>query len=224
MWVGVVCLFGVVAGVAPLGALSLCIAAPTLSWAALALACNALCAAPRASLPATLLLTLSPNPADTVSVAGVTASGKTVQGANTLAIRTSLPGAPTVAVATPTSATQATVLLTPPTNGQTVSLYIVNVCLEAQPSSCVSGDSVNTQLAFTGLTAGASYLVSATAKIGNTLVPASNTLPLTMPARNAPVLLTAAATGALTGAATAASPDTTTFSKVRQGRRLCDPP
>lgn len=158
-----------------------------------------------------------PNPADTISVAGITASGKTVQGGNTLAIRTPRAGAPTVASATPTSVTQAIVLLTPPTNGQTVSLYIVNVCLKAQPSSCVSNNSTNIQLAFTGLTAGASYLVSATAKIGNKLVPASNALPLAMPARNAPILLTAAATGALAGAATATAPGGTTFSKVGQG-------
>ncbi len=152
--------------------------------------------------------------ADTVSVVGITRSGKRVPGANTLAMRTPQEGAPTVAAATATSATQAIVRLTPPTNGQTVSLYIVSLCLKMQPTSCVRQNSPSIQLSFTGLTAGANYIVSATAKIGSTTVPASNTLPLAMPQRGAPILLTAVATTALTGAATAVAPSGVTFSKV----------
>ena len=152
---------------------------------------------------------------------GITRSGKRVPGANTLAMRTPQEGAPTVAAATATSATQATVRLTPPTNGQVVSLYIVSVCLKTQPTSCVRQNSTSIQLSFTGLTAGANYIVSATAKIGSTTVPASNTLPLAMPQRGAPILLTAAPATALTGTATAAAPNGVTFSKViRKGLQL----
>ncbi len=163
--------------------------------------------------------------ADTVSVVGITASGQRVPGANKLAMRTPQEGAPTVAVATATSATQATVRLTPPTNGQVPSLYFVSLCLKAQPTNCVKQNSTSIQLSFTGLTAGANYIASATAKIGSTVVPASNTLPLAMPQRGAPILLTAVATTALTGAATAAAPNGVTFSKVsRQSLQFALPP
>ncbi len=113
----------------------------------------------------------NPSYADTVSVVGITRSGKRVPGANTLAMRTPQEGAPTVAAATATSATQATVRLTPPTASQAVSLYIVSLCLKAQPTSCVRQNSTSIQLSFTGLTAGANYIVSTTAKIGSTTVP-----------------------------------------------------
>ncbi|KAI7845333.1 hypothetical protein COHA_001174 [Chlorella ohadii] len=156
---------------------------------------------------------LKANTPYTVSVVGITRSGKRVPGANTLAMRTPQEGAPTVAAATATSTTQAIVRLTPPTNGQAVSLYIVSLCLKTQPTNCVRQNSTSIQLSFTGLTAGANYIVNATAKIGSTTVPASNTLPLAMPQRGAPILLTATATTALTGAATAAAPNGVTFSK-----------
>ncbi|PRW20326.1 heat shock 90C isoform B [Chlorella sorokiniana] len=149
----------------------------------------------------------------TISVVGTTAAGKQVPGANTLPIRTPKAGAPTVAAATPTGATQAAVRLTPPTNGQKVSLYIVKLCLQAQPTKFVQKSSTSIQMAFSGLTAGATYAVSATAKIGSTVVPASNTLPLVMPAPGAPILPTALATGARTGAATAAPPGSASISK-----------
>lgn len=149
---------------------------------------------------------------------GITRSGKRVPGANTQAIRTPREGAPTVAAATATSSTRATVRLTPPTNGQTVSLYTVSLCLKAQPTRCKQQNSTSIQLYFTGLAAGAQYLVSATAKIGSTTVPASNTLPLAMPQQGAPILLTAAATTALTGTATAAAPSNANFGKVGTGR------
>ncbi|PRW44907.1 fibronectin isoform X1 [Chlorella sorokiniana] len=156
---------------------------------------------------------LAANTPYTISVVGITRAGKRVQGANTLAIKTPQEGAPTVAAATATSATTATVRLNPPTNGQTVSQYIVALCLKAQPTTCVKQSSVSIQLYFTGLTPGALYVVSATAKIGSTTVPASNKLPLAMPQRGAPILLTAVPTTALTGAATAVAPNGASFSK-----------
>ena len=152
--------------------------------------------------------------ADTISVVGITLSGKKVPGANKLAIRTPQDGAPTVAAATPTSATQATVRLTPPTNNRAVSLYMVSLCLKAQPTSCVRQNSTSIQLSLSRLAPGANYVVSATALIGGKVVTASNTMPLVMLQRGAPVLLTAVATSALTGAATAAVPNGGAFSQV----------
>lgn len=169
---------------------------------------------PQGAARTAMPLSLPPNPADTISVVGITSAGQRVKGASTLAISTPSTGAPTVAAATATSATQATVRLTPPTSGQQPSLYIVSLCLQAKPTSCVRQNSSSIQLAFTGLAPGARYVASATAKIGSTTSPASNTQPLTMPQRGAPVLLTAAATSAAAGATTAAAPGGTTFSKV----------
>lgn len=145
---------------------------------------------------------------------GITRSGKKVPGANMLAIRTPQDGAPTVAAAAPTSASQATVRLTPPTNSRAVSLYMVALCLKAQPTSCVRQNSTSIQLSLSGLAPGANYVVSATALISGRVVPASNTMPLVMPQRGTPVLLTAVATSALTGAATAAVPNGGAFSQV----------
>lgn len=154
------------------------------------------------------------NPADTISVVGITASGKSVPAGKGVSFTTPQAGAPTVVAATPTAATKATVLLSPPTGGTKPSLYIITLCLQARPNHCVSQNSTSPQLSVTGLTAGAAYLVTATAKVGSKVLPSSNTLVLAMPAKGAPILLTAAATGGLTGAATAAAPGGTTFSKV----------
>lgn len=152
--------------------------------------------------------------ADTISVVGTTRSGKRAAGASTLTLTTPREGAPTVADAIPITSTQAIVRLSPPTNGQPVSLYITAVCLQSQPTNCKRLSRPSIQFSFSALTPGASYVVSATAKVGNTTVPASNTLPLVMPQRGAPVLLSAAATSAVTGSATAAPPPGTTFGKV----------
>lgn len=145
---------------------------------------------------------------------GIARSGKRAAGANTLTLTTPREGAPTVAAATPTSSTQATVRLSPPTNGATVSLYIASVCLKSQPTNCKRLTSANIQFSFAALIAGAEYVVSATAKVGSTTFPASNTLPLVMPQSGAPILRTAAATSAVTGSATAAPPNGASFGKV----------
>ena len=99
-------------------------------------------------------------------------------------------------------------------NGATVSLYVVSVCLLSQPSNCKRLNGANVQFTVSALTPGASYVVSAIALVGSTTVPASNTLPLVMPRSGAPILLTAAATSAVTGSATAAKPNSASFGKV----------
>lgn len=156
-------------------------------------------------------------PADTIGVVGVTAAGKEVPGANTLALRTPRLGAPTIAAADATGPTTALVRLTPPTTSQNVSLYMVRVCLKAAPTSCVARNSTSILVPFSGLTAGSSNLVSATALIGGTVVPASNSLPLLMPGPGSPVLLTAEAASAFSGTATAAAPKGVTFARVGRG-------
>lgn len=151
---------------------------------------------------------------------GTTASGRQVAGAKPWVIRTPKAGATTVADATATSPTTATVLLTPPTNGQAVSLYLAAVCLKSQPTSCKRQNSTSIEFGFKSLTPGAKYEVSATAWIGGKLVPASNSLPLTMPAQGAPTLLAADATGSASGEASAAAPSGTTFERVRDVVRM----
>lgn len=146
---------------------------------------------------------------------GITAAGKEVPGGNTLAIKTPQEGAPTIAAANPTGPTTATVRLTPPTNNQAVSEYRIAACLKRAPASCVRQKSKSIQISLAGLEAGAAYTVTAQALVGGSPVPASNALPLVMPAQGAPVLLSAAATSAKTGAATAAAPAGTAFSQVR---------
>ena len=152
---------------------------------------------------------------------GITSSGKQVKSANTLAIRTPKLGAPTVASADPTGPTTALVRLTPPTTGQPPSLYIVRVCLKAVPTSCATRNSSSILCPLAGLAAGSDNVVSATAVIAGRLVPASNSLPLRMPTRGAPTLLSAEATTSTTGAATASVPSGATFARVRGGCRGC---
>ena len=153
--------------------------------------------------------------ADTIRVIGITSSGRQVGCSNSLVIRTPKAGAPTVADAIATSPTTATILLTPPRTQ--VSVYLVSICSKAAPTNCIQQNSTSIQLSFVGLAAGAEFSVSATALIGGKLVPASNSLPLTMPAQGAPTLLAADATGSGSGEATAAAPSGTAFDRVRQG-------
>lgn len=60
------------------------------------------------------------------------------------------------------------------------------------------------------------YTVSATATmVGGAVVPASNNVPLQMPASNAPTLITAVPTGPTGGASTAAPPPGVNYQAVR---------
>ncbi len=150
---------------------------------------------------------------------GITRAGKEVPGDNALSIRMPQAGAPTIAAASATGPTTATVRLNPPTSSQAVSVYMVAACLGQTPTACVRKNSTSIQLSLTGLTASGQYVVSARALIGGREVPASNSLPLAMPAHGAPVLLTVVATSALAAAATAAAPSGATFSQVGWGWR-----
>ncbi len=174
------------------------------------------CAAPNLCKPSSST-GFSP-PTDTIRVVGVTRSGKEVPGANALSIRTPKAGAPTIAAANPTGPTTATVRLNSPAKSQAASLYMVAACLAQAPTACARKNSTSLQFSLTGLTPAGKYLVTATALVGGKVVPASNSLPLTMPAQGSPALLTAVATSALTGAATAVAPSGTTFSQVGWGR------
>jgi hypothetical protein len=156
---------------------------------------------------------LAPDTSYTIRVVGVSSSGQEAASSNSLVIRTGRLGAPTVAAASPTGPTTALVRLSPPTSGAAVTRYTVSVCLKATPSKCVAANGTSTQVLVAGLAAGAQYTVTATAVVGGSLVPASNSLPLAMPAAGAPILLTATATSAVTGAATAAAPNGAIFSQ-----------
>ena len=56
--------------------------------------------------------------------------------------------------------------------------------------------------------------MSAVAIVGGIRVPASNTLPLVMPSNDSPTLISVAATGSTTGAATAAPPPGAVYTQV----------
>ena len=137
---------------------------------------------------------------------------------------------PIIAIADPTSPTAANILLNPPTTGGPVTSYEVKLC-PAPPASgaCVSRSCPTISCPVTGLTPGASYIVSAEAIVGGTRVPASNTLLLVMPENNTPTLISATATGSTTGAATAAAPPGVTYTQVggrgyATGSLLCNCP
>lgn len=155
--------------------------------------------------------------ADTIRVTGITSAGQEAAGSNSLVVRTGRLGAPTLAAASPTGPTTALVYISPPTRGTAVTRFMVSACLKAAPSSCVAANGTSSQVAVAGLAAGASYTVLATAVVGSSLVPASNSLSLTMAPAGAPTLLTATATSAVTGAATAAAPNGVTFKQVGPG-------
>lgn len=153
--------------------------------------------------------------ADTITAVGITLSGDTVPSGNSITIRTPQAGAPTLASALPSSPDTAVVRINPPGNSQAASQYTVSICLKSAPTNCIRKNSQYIQITVPGLTPGASYIVTATGRVNNKPVPSSNSLPLVMPARGAPVLLTAGASSARTGAATAAAPNGVTFSQVR---------
>jgi hypothetical protein len=114
-----------------------------------------------------------------------------------------------LAEATPTSPTTANVLVNAPITGTPVS-YTVKVCLDSAPTNCktLTCPTINCG-PFQGLTPGASYTVSGACTLTDgTVVPASNTLPLVMPAASAPTLLTADPAGPDSGTAIALPPAT----------------
>lgn len=130
-----------------------------------------------------------------------------------MVITTPQAGAPTLAAAEPSSPDTVVVRINPPPNSIGMT-YTVSICLKSQPTNCVRRSSPYIQVTVPGLSPGASYVVTATGRINSKPVPSSNSLPLLMPARGAPVLLTAAASSARGGSATAAPPNSVTFSKV----------
>jgi hypothetical protein len=99
---------------------------------------------------------------------------------------------------------------------EAVKQYLVKLC--PQPSggaACVTATCATISCAVGGLTAGATYRVSAVAVLlDGRRVPASNALPLVMPSPGLPVLMSAEATGPDTGEATAKPPAGTTFVQV----------
>ncbi|KAL4448135.1 hypothetical protein ABPG75_005354 [Micractinium tetrahymenae] len=149
---------------------------------------------------------LAPNTKYEVSVVGITPDGKQVPAPNKLSFTTPRAGAPVIAAATPTSPTTATILLNPPATGGPVDKYIVKLCLQPAGAPCVSNTCPTITCPFTNLSPGAEYRVSAVAVVGGKTIPASNTLPLAMPAPGAITLTSAVDTGSTTGHATAAPP------------------
>ncbi|PRW45179.1 lactation elevated 1 [Chlorella sorokiniana] len=156
---------------------------------------------------------LAANTRYTIRAVGITRTGEEVPSGNSITITTPQSGAPTLASADPNSPNTAVVRIAPPSNTQANAVYTVIICLKSNPTNCIRKSSQYIQITVPGLTPGAAYVVSASAKVSNKPVPSSNSLPLVMPARGAPVLLTAAASSARTGAATAAPPNGVTFSQ-----------
>ena len=122
---------------------------------------------------------------------------------------------PILAAGDPTSPTTASILLNPPTSGGLVTSYEVQLC-PAPPAggACISKPCATVNCRVTGLVPGATYIVSAVAIVGGIRVPASNTLPLVMPSNDSPTLISVAATGSTTGAATAAPPPGAVYTQV----------
>jgi len=107
-------------------------------------------------------------------------------------------------------------VLNPPANvkPQDVEKYIVKLCLEPTLSPCITKECPTITCPVEGLTPGATYEVSAVAVINGTTVPASNTLPLVMPAPGAVTLVDTYDTGSTTGFAVARPPPNETITKV----------
>jgi len=96
-----------------------------------------------------------------------------------------------------------------------VEKYIVKLCLQPAGTSCITQECPTITCPVEGLTPGATYEVSAVAVLADgTTVPASNTLPLKMPAPGAITLVEAYDTSSTTGSALAVPPANTTITKV----------
>ena len=123
---------------------------------------------------------------------------------------------PVIAAAYPTFPTTANILLNPPATGGPVSSYEVKLCPNPPASgACITAATPTVSCPVTGLTPSATYIVSAVALVGGKRVPASNTLPLTMPGPDAPTLISAMDTSSTTGVATAAPPPGVSYIQVR---------
>ena len=123
--------------------------------------------------------------------------------------------APVIVSAQPTSPTTAAILLNPPAAGGPVTSYEVKLCPSAPATGpCITKSCPTASCSVTGLTPGATYIVSAAAVVGGVRVPASNTLPLTMPAADRPTLISAVDTSATTANTTAAPPRGATYTQV----------
>jgi len=106
-------------------------------------------------------------------------------------------------------------VLNPPTTGEDVDKYIVKLCLQPAGTPCVTEECTAINCRFDGLTAGATYKVSAVAVVKNTTIPASNTLPLEMPKPGAITLVSALTTSSTTGKALAVPPAGFDIKQVR---------
>jgi len=96
-----------------------------------------------------------------------------------------------------------------------VEKYIVKLCVQPAGVPCVTQECPAIECPFKNLTPGATYEVSAVAVLADgTTVPASNTLPLKMPAPGAITLVEAYDTSSTTGSALAVPPANTTITKV----------
>ena len=103
-------------------------------------------------------------------------------------------------------------VVNPPTNGADVSYYNVTVCLADQPTVCQTERCQGAVCSFRNLLPGRRYTSTAIAVLpGGQVVPASNSLPFTMPPLGAPALIDAQATGTTSGKAVATVPAGTTF-------------
>lgn len=130
---------------------------------------------------------------------------------------------PVIASKEPTSPTTAAILLNPPASGGVVTSYEVKLCPSAPSTGpCLTKSCPTASCSVTGLTPDTTYRVSAAAVVGGIRVPASNTLPLTMPAADSPTLTSAVDTSARTATTTAAAPPGATYTQVgvAAGREL----
>lgn len=131
--------------------------------------------------------------------------------------------APSITVATPTTPTTATVTLNAPADGAVAS-YSVTACpvgTTAPSPGCRTATCETITCTFGGassLTAGQSYGLTATATMASPareVRPASNSVPLDMPAATAPMLVAAQATGPSSAGAQAKPPPNARFLAVR---------
>jgi len=94
-------------------------------------------------------------------------------------------------------------------------MYNVTLCQQPSGTSCKTEQCHTINCLFEGLTAGATYRVSAIAVVNGATVPASNTLPLVMPKPGAITLVSALTTSSTTGKALAVPPAGVDIEEVR---------
>jgi hypothetical protein len=148
---------------------------------------------------------LRPSTTYIVSVVGVQADGQAVAASNTLPMTTPAAATPSIPAADPTSQTSATIVLNAPP-GITASYFLLKLC--PQPSgTCLDRTCPDIICNVQSLKAGSRYTVSAQAVVGGKPIPASNTMPLQMPAPGAPTLVDAQDRSSTRGFALAAPPE-----------------